>query len=222
MRPIFDRLPRLGYQDNLPTDWLTSFWDQFTVGLKTKVDKLPLDLAPATAPEGNLDFLAALFGFTDGYWEPSWDPATKRDLLGKGLGWLWPRRGTMPVLTYIVNLFFGRGADVWTEGSFFADLSSAEVETLGNPLFRYFLRLPLRGLDQTRAVCVEGGTTRGRSTWSLAVRLNRLYGPAFADSDVVYEEFYAEFSAAGDPVFTDFEDLQVAEVVLDSGLPYLL
>ncbi|MBW4443074.1 MAG: phage tail protein I [Plectolyngbya sp. WJT66-NPBG17] len=186
--PFTGNLPEV-YQESEVSGWLSGTWDRFLIELKARIDEVALrQLDPDTCDEQWLDYLAALSGFTGDYWDSTWTPATKRVLIRNGLNYLWRLRGTQQVLEFVLQLFLGDRFDVWQETEFLAEVSILDAD-LGEPEYRYFVRLPL-----------ELG-----SEFNLARKLNRLYGAAYCDSDVVYDGFYADFSCCGDPIF-DEED----------------
>lgn len=187
--PMTGNLPEV-YRENEVAQWLSTPWDKFLYGLKAKIDEIFLrQLDPETCDHEWLDYLAALSGFVGDYWDARWDEGIKRTLIKQGLGFLWVRRGTRGVLDFVLKLFLGNQFDIWTESEFRADVTPLDAE-LGEPEFRYFIRLPLTFL-------------RGGEEFRLAERINRLYGAFYCDSEVIYDGFYADFSTVGDPVFDD-------------------
>lgn len=187
--PVTGNLPEV-YRENEVAQWLAHPWDRFTYGLKAKIDEIFLrQLNPETCDREWLDYLAALSGFIGEYWEPSFSDEIKRSLISNGLPFLWVKRGTRTVLEFVLRLFLGDRFDVWTESEFRADITVLDGE-LGEPEFRYFIRLPLDFL-------------RNGEEFRRAEKINRHYGAFYCDSEVVYDGFYADFSAVGDPVFDD-------------------
>lgn len=187
--PMTGNLPEV-YRENTVSGWLSAPWDRFLFKLKTKIDAIAQrQLDPDTCDSEWLDFLGALSGFVGDYWDATWPVEIKRTLVKNGLSYLWPLRGTRQVLEYMLRLFFNDQFDVWTESEFRANVSVLDAE-LGEPEFKYFIRLPI-------------DFAKTGSEFRLARRLNRLYGAAYCDSDVVYDAFYADFSSAGDPVFDE-------------------
>jgi hypothetical protein len=197
-RPIYDRLPgqNEAYRKESPTDedpaiadWLTAPWDELLTGLRSAIDNIPQDmLDPATAKPENLDWLAQLCGFTGEYWDTSWPVAVKRELIANSLNFVWENKGTRALLEWLIDLF-GLEASVYQVGAFLAGIS-----LVGDPIgdadsiFEYYLVVSLDYL-------------RTSTQWKLLERLNRLYGPVYADSRVCYDGFYAGFSVVGDPIF---------------------
>jgi phage tail P2-like protein len=187
--PLTGNLPEV-YRENEVSGWLSTPWDRFLFSLKTKIDTVAQrQLNPETCDESWLDYLAALSGFTGEYWNSTWDVSIKRELIKNGLSYLWPRRGTREFLVYILELFFGNRFDVWTESEFRADVTVLPGD-LGEPEYRYFIRLPI-------------DFAKTSAEFKLARQINRLYGAFYCDSDVVYDGFYASFSSAGDPIFDE-------------------
>lgn len=189
-RLFFDRLPAT-YQENDVVSWFTQPYDEFLASFKSTLDTLPTHLDPTTCDPDWLDYLAALSGFTGRYWSSHWATDVKRSLIAMSFKFLWKRRGTRAVLETVLSLFLGTRFDVWTTGEFRADITVLPG-LIGDPEFRYFVRLPL-------------DFRRDSEQFRIAALMNELYGVAACDSSVVYDGFYADFSVAGDPVF-DAED----------------
>ncbi|RCJ20120.1 hypothetical protein A6S26_05210 [Nostoc sp. ATCC 43529] len=195
-RPIYKRLPiaeeKYQVSPDDPeldpvADWLTLPIDEYLMALKGAVDNFYADyLDPATAKTENLDWLGQLCGFTDEYWETSWTEAQKRSLITNAFTFIWESKGTRAVLEFLLETFVIVGK-IYLLGEFLAGRNVAGDALGGEPL-EYFLLLPLSYL-------------RTSYQWRLAVKFNRLYGPAYVKSTVCYSQFYAGFSVAGDPVF---------------------
>jgi hypothetical protein len=62
-------------------------------------------------------------------------------------------------------------------------------DRLGGGALNYWVRTPL-------------GYLRTFPQWILLEQINQLYGPAAAESSVVYDGFYCNFSVCGDPLFS--------------------
>lgn len=187
-RPIYSRLPGIngGYTDNAPADWLTDFWDGLLVALKGKIDDLPRQLNPDTCDPDWLDFLAPLCGFTGEYWDKAWSEDRKRSLLRNSYTLIWSNKGSEAVLSFLLDTF-DINHEIWLGDSFLLGVTELPG-TLGSPEWQYYILLPLQYLRES----VE---------FRLVEKLNRLYGPVFADSTVAYDAFYCGFSVCGDPIF---------------------
>ncbi|TFI51009.1 hypothetical protein BLD44_028450 [Mastigocladus laminosus UU774] len=194
-KPLLNRLPEDGYQNNEVSSWLTTPWDEFSIGTKNKLDDLPRQLNPLTCDESWLDYLALLLGFTGEYWSKSYPVTVKRTLLNAAWSFLWEKRGTREVLEFVLETFLGAGKfDVWTQGEFVVDASLLDVATIGTPELGYFVRVPVE-------------FQRNSYQFKTANQVNRLYGAAYCDTDVVYDGFYIDFSVVGDPVFDEADTI---------------
>lgn len=190
-RPIYGRLPEESqqYQGNDPSDWLTQPWDELLTDSRNLAQNFyTTHLNPATAAPANLDWLAQLSGYAGAYWDSQWPVSVKRTLIAEAFSRVWPGKGTRAVLEWVIDLF-SLQMRLYLVGDFLAGFNAA-----GDPLgteegFQYFLRVRLI-------------YSRSGPEWALLERLNRLYSPVFVTSRICYDQFYAGFSVANDPVFT--------------------
>lgn len=189
-RPIYDRLPAESgaYQGNPIVDAITTPYDALLMQWRDLVMDFEANfLNPATCRADALDWLAQLCGFTGEYWDPNWADAQKRELISKSHLFIWPNKGTQILLEYLFDLF-AINARIYQIGQFLAGVNVAG-DVIGGELMRYWILMPL-------------AYRRSGAEWELVERFNRLYMPCFADSRVCYDQFYAGFSVAGDPVFS--------------------
>ncbi len=201
-KPIHDRLPGenegyrkdeswSGYNPTIDPPiarWLTEPWDGLLIEVKTKTENVyATHLNPLTAQPENLDWLAQLCGFTGEYWDVSWSVAVKRQLIAQSLVDIWENKGSRVLLEWLIQLF-GLQARIYLLGEFLADINKAG-DVLGGEALHYWLLVKLNYL-------------RTSDEWKLLEKLNRLYSPVYCDSAVVYEQFFADFSIAGDPVWS--------------------
>ena len=194
-RPLFNRLPT-PYLNSDPAEWFTRPWDVLLMEGKGYADNFYRDfLDPDTADEAVLDWLSQFCGYTGEYWDSTWSASIKRTLIREAYSRVWATKGSRALLEWLINLF-NIQASVFIPGEFLADSS-----VVGDPLgfesgFIYYIRAPIQ-------------YARASSSWLTLERLNNLYGPIYAKSRVVYDQFYADYSVAGDPVFDQslFEDL---------------
>lgn len=188
-RPIYHRLPEESeqYQHNPLVDAITTPYDAILMQWKGLVENFERDfLDPDTCRVDALDWLAQLCGFTGEYWDPIWAEAQKRELIRRSHTFIWANKGSQVLLEYLLDVF-NINARVYMLGQFLADVNKAG-DPVGGELLRYWILMPIEYL-------------RTSKEWALVERLDRLYMPCFADSRVVYDRFYADFSVAGDPVF---------------------
>lgn len=189
-RPIFHRLPgeNGAYTDNFVVDALTSPWDELLLDTKDKLDNYYSDyLDPDTALDANLPWLAQLCGFTGEYSLVSYPVTAQREFIKKSFSFIWPFKGSRPVLEFVLSLV--SGAKLYILGEFLADISKCDIDTLGaDTNLIYFVLMPLSYL-------------RTSPNWTLAKKLLHLYAPAYTKGILCYEHFYADFSACGEPLF---------------------
>lgn len=168
--------------------WLEDPWDKLLTDSKDKIDNFHTNyLNPETCYPEALDWLAQFCGFTGDYWSSSWDEAVKRQLLLRSYEFIWVNKGSKQLLEWLLEVF-GLQARIYLLGQLLAGITPLPA-TLGGDPFRYWLLVRLRYL-------------RTSPEWKLIEKLNRLFGPVYAESRVCYEYFYAGFSVAGDPCFS--------------------
>lgn len=195
-RPIYHRLPIAEgkyqvHEDDTElepvADWLTAPLDANLIFVKALLENFYADyLDPLTAKPKNLDWLAQLVGFTGEYWETSWSITIKRALIKDSLSFIWQNKGTRALLEYLLQVFT-INSKIYQLGQFLAGRNRAG-DALGGENLEYYLLLPLTYL-------------RTSNEWRLANKINRLYSPVFVDSKVIYSQFHAGFSCAGEVVF---------------------
>ena len=188
--PILKRLPAESeqYQGNPVVEALVTPWDELLVETKYRVDAFYQDfLHPPTAKSENLGWLGQLCGFTAEYALTEYPETIKRQLIARSFDYIWINKGTKNLLEYLIIQVFEIDAQIYLLGNFLADVNAAGDALSGEP-FEYYIRLPLKYL-------------RTSKTWQLTERLNRLYGPIYCHSQILYDRFYAGFSAAGELTF---------------------
>lgn len=185
-KPVLDRMPVKGYQDNKVAQILTDFPDSVTTETADKLEKFYLELDPATAQAGNLDYLAYLVGYSGSFWRSLWPPDLKRALIAEAHTYIWPHRGTLQVIRRLLFLF-GINADIWQAGTL--TLPFTLPARFGGTPMRFFVRL-----DITHR--------RSERKWKEAEGILENYAPAFVRHAVVYDRFKLGFSKLGDPLFS--------------------
>lgn len=204
-RPIHDRLPGYEGQYRKPEDWedydeasdppvacwLVAPWDELLASSKDKLDAFySTHLNPLTAEEENLDWLAQLAGFTGSYWGQGIPIAAKRLFIANAFTFIWPYKGTR-ILLELAFSSLGLGASIYQLGDALADFAQADITRIGTEEGSadksYFILLPLQYL-------------RTSVEWRSVERLDDLFSPVWAQRLIAYDHFYADFSAAGDPV----------------------
>lgn len=191
-KPILGRLPieSQQYQGNEVVEWLVDPWDRLLVAARDQGVNLYRDyFDPATCKAEAIDWLAQIAGFTGQYWDASWPLDVKRTLIAEAYLRIWPTKGSRDLLDWLIALFELQ-AQVYLLGDFLAGISVAGDPIGSGEGFQYWIRVPLAYL-------------RTGASWKLVEKLNDLYGPVYCESQVCYDQFYAGFSAAGDPVFDE-------------------
>lgn len=184
-RPVYDRLPAIGFKDSPLADVLTQWIDQYLSNKATQVAQFYLELHPDTCQDASLEYLAWLVGLSGPYWDVTWTPAIKRALIAIAHTVLWRRKGTLGVIKTVLDIH-GIAHDFWLDGSLL--LTFALSGTFGTPKLRYFVRLPLQYL-------------RSEREFREAERTVNNFSPAIVGARVCYERFYLGFSKLGDPLF---------------------
>jgi hypothetical protein len=189
-RPIYDRLPVV-YQTNEVADWLTQQPDSDLISTKTRLDNFYADyLNPDTAHPDNLDWLGQLCGFTGEHWDTTWPTEAKRRLCAASYDFLWPNKGTKAFFEFWIQVL-SIPAQIRTLTDFYANFSTAG-EGLGTDGLVWWF-------------CLAISVARRSPVWRLAERLRRLYAPIWTvpseSLGVCYDQFYANFSVAGEPVW---------------------
>jgi len=93
------------YRDREETHWLTAPWDELLTQTRDAANNAyTTHLDPATAEPEYLDWLAQHYGFTEEFWDTTWSESIKRTLLQNAYGYIWPERGTIGVLNWMIRL----------------------------------------------------------------------------------------------------------------------
>lgn len=171
-RPILSRMPNI-YIENEVTDYLTAYWDDLLIENKAKLDDLPRQLDPTLCDVNWLDYLAPLCGFTGEYWDASWPVSGKRQLLANSYTFIWPNKGSRLVLSFVLNAL-GVNHRITTGQNWIIGKSQLGVDTLGSSPWEYQIKLPtyykLNGQE-----------------FKLATKINKLYGPLWCKSQILYD-----------------------------------
>lgn len=183
-RPVFYALPEEGYQDNEPTDWMTSWCDLESVNVYRTVLSLYSLANASDCPIEHLDTLAWLVGLSDSYWDTSWSILVKRAMITNAK-WLFDNTGTLAAVVKVLDIH-SIAHKIWTSRSI--QLPFAIPATLGTTELRYIIQVPI-------------SVTRDQRTWKEVERTIRNYNPAVVIATVEYEGFTLGFSRLGDAVF---------------------
>jgi phage tail-like protein len=187
-RPVFNRLPIRGFQDNPIADALTSFYDEKLVSTGTMVQDFHLTLDPLTANPDRLDWLASLVGLVDPYYDTSWAVSVKRKAIANAND-IFKYRGTkigmkkaLDIHSFTYGLF--TTSDLTLPFTFAADGSTNKFgETSQGAFITLPLQYPRNGYEFREARRVISNYT-ATSTPILSC----------------YDKFYIGFSSIGDPL----------------------
>jgi phage tail-like protein len=183
-RPIYERLPETGYQDNEPSDWLTLWVDELLVAKATQLENIWQKLDPVSTDIEWLDYLAYLVGLSGVYWDTKWLPVVKRNMVLRA-NEFWQNKGTLRTIREILNIH-SLAYTVWVAGSLRVPFTVPSA--VGSSDLRLYIRLPL-------------SYARNASEFRETSRTLRNYAPALVSTKAVYEYFYAGYSLADDPAF---------------------
>jgi phage tail P2-like protein len=183
-RPIFLGLPEYGYQDNEPTDWLTSWVDEECVAAYEAVRNLYSLSDPHLCPIEHLDTLAWLVGLSGDYWDVSWSEQVKRDMINNAK-WLFDNVGTLAAVEKVLQIH-GIPYRIWTSTSLY--LPFTFPATFGKGELRYLVQLPI-------------SIVRDGKVWKEAERTIKNYSPAIVLARAEYQGFILGFSRLGDSIF---------------------
>jgi len=204
--PLYSRLPGVnqGFNRDLtdpdydpmnPPDvtyFVTKYFDDFLIETRDNINNVYADFFnPDTARDENLDWLAQLAGFTGGYWDSSYPPAIKRELIKNAFTFVWENKGTQQLLEYLFDLF-NLEAYLYLPGELLLGVTPLPGILGGDPF--YYLIL----VDFYTA-----GYLRNSKEFRQLEKLNQLYGAVWCESRVAYSDFIVGFSFLGDPVFEE-------------------
>lgn len=183
-QPLYHRLPEVGYKDNPVASWLTQWVDHEWMLAKTTMEQWYRELDPSTCKETSLDYLAALLGFSDGYWDSSWSASQKRAVLGQTRV-LWQYRGSKLAITTIIQALDIR-ASLWYRDRLVLSFDLPAIFGKNNLIVNLTVPLEVR---------------RNSREWLEVDRVRKLYLPAITASKTTYNKFYFGFSQIGEPLY---------------------
>lgn len=183
-RPVLNSLPANGYQNNEPTNWVTSWVDQELTGVATRLQEFYKQIDADLAPPEMLDYLAWLVGLSGRYWDVQWSELVKRRMI-KLAYQLINQAGTLDAVRLVLDAH-EIPYDIWVDGSL--RLPFNLPGTFGQPKLRFYLRVPLSIL-------------RDGKDWREAERTIRNYNAAVVNGKVTFKAFFLSYSTLGDPVF---------------------
>lgn len=184
-RPVYKRLPYHGFQDNDPTDWVTSPIDTTLVDISTILQEWYKELHPDTCKVESLEYLAFILGVSED-WDVRWSEAIKRNYL-RAVPDIYSHRGTLYAINRVLSIL-QLSSEVWTDGQLV--MSFTLPGTFGTRLMRIYYRV---GLD----------ILRNSYQWLQIERVRRNWTPALIDSRLCFRHFYLGFSQFGEPMFRE-------------------
>jgi hypothetical protein len=174
-RPIYSRLPDCykpeDGEEEAISDWLTYYFDQLLIGTKDKADNLSINLDPLTCDVEWLSFLAPLCGWY-GIWDETWDTEAKRTLLSNSYTLIWPNKGSLEVLDFVLDTLGVRHL-IKLGQSFLVDISLVG-DPIGSIAWNYDILLP--------------SEYHGQPEYKLTERINRLFGPCWCESSIIFDD----------------------------------
>ena len=185
-RPLLNILPGINgqYSSNEVADWVTKPWDNLFIDTKGKIENLPNQLNPEVCDEEWLDYIAGFCGFTGEYWDKNWPVAAKRALLKESFNLIWPKKGSLGVLSYVLTAF--DILHIIQEGNSFIIGVDEVGEPLGLIAWDYDILLPTQYY--------------GTPTADLTSRLDSLFGPCWCTKEIIYDNtFFRDLEVLGFP-----------------------
>lgn len=190
---FLNHLPAYGYGDNEVAEWLTKPFGEIVYGAYLVVKSFYNNASRTVNPPW-LDMAGVSQGFFSyGFWDRSWPNSVKQQLLYHSQT-IWQNIGTESTLR-LVSRIFGMELNLWLGGAPF----TTEFGETGSRLD--IDPLPLGGGDYgflTLPLQVE----RGSKDWVAADRILYYFTPATYDITTTYDQFYCDYSAAGEPVLS--------------------
>lgn len=186
-RPVFERLPVRGYQDNPIADALTQYYDEKLVKVGTDIENLHTRLNPETCSPDTLDWLAYMVGMVQPYYSTGWEVPVKR----KAVAWantIFRQRGTIPGITKALTI----------HGFDFAIRTSDDLKlpfVFGNSTSKFGKK------SNTAYITLPLVYPRGGYEFKEAKRVVDNYSAVVNPLRPCYDKFYIGFSVFDDPLF---------------------
>lgn len=203
--PFTNNLPYDGYQNNDVSLAISNAFD----GIISKDSQTILDMADNLSHTSSshmwLDYLALLIGYRGyGFWDVRWSIFHKQRLIRYAMQ-IWSRMGTRYPIITVMNCLDIPYVDFWEMlGSFIT--TELPTDTYGGVVAAS--QDDVNGTQLQRSQPFEAylrmatSTMRWTETWKLAENIIYYFSPAVTDVSVVYSEFTADLSLAGEPVFS--------------------
>lgn len=215
-RPFFNLLPGVYREAELsenPSHFLSGYFDESLMGLKDKLTSFYANyLDPDNAPSEWLDWLGQLCGFTDTFWNPSWEDSIKRRLIKDSFTRIWSERGTRAGIDYWFDTLdlatfnpdhdsTDPGAALWgyippgddiRDSIYLVDYfragESSVLRPIGGEAYRYYIRL-------------NESDDRSGYNFLESRRLGELNAPAWSDDSIGYRYWFVGQSQIGEATF---------------------
>ena len=185
-RPVFNRLPIRGYQDNPIADALTQHYDEKLVAVGSQIEQLYTKLDPVVAPSSYLDWLAFLVGMVHPYYSVNWADSVKRLAIANANS-IFSNRGTIAGLNLAMSIH-GFYNSLYTSDDLRLPFTFTPATKFGIIFQTAFIRLPLR-------------YERGGYEFTEAAKAVTNYTAIVTPTRVTYDAFYLGFSIFDDPLF---------------------
>lgn len=185
-RPVFNRLPARGYQDNPVADALTQFYDDKLLSVGVQVQQLHTKLDPQNTPSSYLDWLAFLVGMIHPYYSVQWSESVKRMAIANANN-IFSYRGTVKGLTWAIDIH-GFDYTIYSSDDLRLSFTLTATTRFGLTASTVFILLPLK-YERTGYEFAE--TQRAIDNYTSIVTPVRS----------CYDKFYLGFSTFDDPLF---------------------
>lgn len=185
-RPVFNRLPVRGYQDNPTADALTQFYDDKLVAVGTQIEQLYTKLDPTTTPSSYLDWLAFLVGMVPPYYSVNWTDAVKRMAITNANA-IFSNRGTLKGLSLALDIH-GFQYSIYISDDLRLAFTFTASTKFGIISQTAFVRLPLM-------------YERSSYQFTEATKAVKHYTSIVTPTQACYDAFYLGFSFFDDPLF---------------------
>lgn len=185
-RPVFERLPVRGYQDNTTADALTQYYDEKLVKVGRDIENLHLRLNPDTCTPDTLDWLAYMVGMVQPYYSSSWSVPVKR----KAIQWantIFRLRGTTPGISKALSIHGFDYSIRTTDDLKLPFTFGASTSKFGTKSSTAFITMPLT-------------YTRNGYEFKEANRVVDNYSSVVNPLRPCYDRFYIGFSVFDDPL----------------------
>lgn len=198
-------MPYESYQNNDVSNYITNCFDaQLDTDIVAVYDMVD-NMSFNSVSDRWLDYLALLVGYVNyGFWSNKFSITQKQRLIKYAMQ-IWSRLGTSYSLITVLNCldipykdyYESLGAFIATEfiGDLYGGVVAASQDDVNGSVLQRIT--PFEGF-----VRMNINVMRWLPVWKLTIQIVRYFSPAVTTIDVVYEEFTADLSLAGEPVFS--------------------